>query len=101
MPDKIIAYTDGASRGNPGPAAAGFILNNPEGNQLQAKAFFLGKTTNNVAEYTALIKALEAARETGAKELAVFSDSELLVRQINGKYKVKSEHIRPLFHKAA
>ena len=100
MPDKIIAYTDGASRGNPGPAAAGFILNNPEGNQLQAKAFFLGKTTNNIAEYTALTKALEAAREIDAKELTVFSDSELLVRQINGKYKVKSEHIRPLFQQA-
>ncbi len=100
MPEKIITYTDGASRGNPGPAAAGFILYDVDGNQLQAKSFFLGRATNNVAEYTGFIKALEAAQEIGAKQLSVFSDSELLVRQINGKYKVKSEKIRPLFQQA-
>jgi len=100
LSDQIIAYTDGASRGNPGPAAAAFILNEPTGTQLQAKAFFIGQTTNNVAEYTAIIKAIQAAKEIGAKELTVFSDSELLVRQINGKYKVKSEQIRPLFQQA-
>lgn len=97
---EIIAYIDGASRGNPGPAAAGFILTEETGNQLQAKAFFLDKTTNNVAEYTALIKALEAARKIHADRLTIFSDSELLVRQINGKYRVKSEQIKPLFQKA-
>jgi len=100
LPDKVIAYTDGASRGNPGPAAAAFILSDPAGTRLQAKAFFIGRTTNNVAEYTAIIKALRAAKEIGVKELTVFSDSELLVRQINGKYKVKSEQIRPLFQQA-
>ncbi|MFQ6036952.1 MAG: phosphoribosylglycinamide formyltransferase [Sedimentisphaerales bacterium] len=100
MPDQIIVYTDGASRGNPGPAAAAFILSDPAGTRLQAKAFFIGRTTNNVAEYTAIIKALQTAKEIGAKELTVFSDSELLVRQINGKYKVKSEQIRPLFRQA-
>ena len=100
LPDQIIAYTDGASRGNPGPAAAAFVLSDPAGTRLQAKAFFIGQTTNNVAEYTAIIKALQAAKEIGAKELTVFSDSELLVRQINGKYKVKSEQIRPLFKQA-
>jgi len=100
LPDQIIAYTDGASRGNPGPAAAAFALSDPAGTRLQAKAFFIGRTTNNVAEYTAIIKALQAAKEIGAKELTVFSDSELLVRQINGKYKVKSEQIRPLFKQA-
>jgi phosphoribosylglycinamide formyltransferase-1 len=98
--DKIIVYTDGASRGNPGPAAAGFILSDSDGNQLQAKSFFLGRATNNVAEYTGIIKALEAAQELGAKQIKVFSDSELLVRQINGRYKVKSEQIRPLFQQA-
>ena len=100
MPDtryEVIAYTDGASRGNPGPAAAGFILTDANGAQLQAKAFFIGRATNNVAEYTGIIKALEAAIKIGAKRLIVFSDSELLVRQINGEYKVKSEQIRPLF----
>ena len=100
MSEKIIIYTDGASRGNPGPAAAGFVLSDAEGNQLQAKSFFLGQATNNVAEYTGFIKALEAAQELGAKQITVFSDSELLVRQINGKYKVKSEQIRPLFEQA-
>jgi len=100
LPDQIIAYTDGASRGNPGPAAAAFVLSDPGGTRLQAKAFFIGQTTNNVAEYTAIIKALQAAKEISTKELTVFSDSELLVRQINGKYRVKSEQIRPLFKQA-
>jgi len=98
--DKIIAYTDGASRGNPGPAAAGFILINTSGTQLQASAFCLGHTTNNVAEYTAICKALNAAKQIGAKQITVFSDSELLVKQINGEYRVKSDRIRPLFRQA-
>jgi formyltetrahydrofolate-dependent phosphoribosylglycinamide formyltransferase len=98
--DKIIAYIDGASRGNPGPAAAGFILFGPDGAQLQGKAFFLGEATNNVAEYTGIVKALEAAKQLGADELTLFSDSELLVKQLNGEYKVKSEQIRPLFRQA-
>jgi len=100
LPDKIIAYIDGGSRGNPGPAAAGFTLADSAGTQLQAKAFLLGRTTNNIAEYTSLVKALEAAKQIGAEQLTVFSDSELLVRQINGQYKVKSEQIRPLFQQA-
>lgn len=100
MPDKIVAYIDGGSRGNPGPAAAGFIISNPAGNQIEAKAFFLGKTTNNIAEYTALIKALEATKKIDAEQLMIFSDSELLVRQINGRYKVKSEQIKPLYQQA-
>ncbi len=107
--EQITVYTDGGSRGNPGPAAAGFILADHNGTQLQAKALFLGQTTNNVAEYTAIVKALEAVKQIGAKQLAlrkesiglpqvtVFSDSELLVKQVNGQYKVKSEKIRPLF----
>ena len=100
MPEKIIAYIDGASRGNPGPAAAGFTLADSDGTQLQAKAFFLGRATNNIAEYTSLVKALEAAKQIGTEQLVVFSDSELLVRQINGQYKVKSELIRPFFRQA-
>jgi len=98
--NEIIAYIDGASRGNPGPAAAGFTLADSAGTQLQAKAFFLGQATNNVAEYTSFVKALEAAKQIGAEQLMVFSDSELLVRQINGQYKVRSEQIRPLFRQA-
>ncbi len=98
--NEVIAYIDGGSRGNPGPAAAGFTLTDHAGTQLQAKAFFIGRTTNNVAEYTGIIKALEAAKQIGAERITVFSDSELLVRQLNGKYKVKSELIRPLFRQA-
>ena len=97
---EVIVYIDGASRGNPGPAAAAFILTDPAGIKLHAKAFFIGQTTNNVAEYTAICKALEAAKKIGAKQLMVFSDSELLVKQVNGEYKVKSEQIRPLFQQA-
>ena len=98
--NEIIAYIDGGSRGNPGPAAAGFTLADSAGTQLQAKAFFLGRATNNVAEYTSLVKALEAAKQIGAEQLTVFSDSKLLVKQINGEYKVKSELIRPFFRQA-
>jgi phosphoribosylglycinamide formyltransferase-1 len=95
--EKIVIYTDGGSRGNPGLSAAAFVLNTPDGNQLQAKAVFLGQATNNIAEYTAIIEALEAAKNLGASQVTVFSDSELLVRQINGQYKVKSDNIRPLY----
>ncbi|MBW7988506.1 MAG: phosphoribosylglycinamide formyltransferase [Planctomycetes bacterium] len=100
MSEKIVAYIDGGSRGNPGPAAAGFTLADSCGTQLVGKGFFLGKATNNIAEYTGFLKALEAAKQAGAEQLTVFSDSQLLVRQINGQYKVKSENIRPLFEEA-
>ena len=101
MSEKIIAHIDGGSRGNPGPAAAAFVLTDPQGRQLQARAFFIGEATNNVAEYTAIHKALEAAKSLGATQITVYSDSELLVRQLNGQYKVKSDQIRPLFAKSA
>lgn len=96
---KVVAHTDGGSRGNPGPAAAGFVLEDDSGRPLVARAFFLGETTNNVAEYTALIKALESARQIGATEFTVYTDSELMVRQLKGVYKVKSDLIRPLFER--
>lgn len=94
---KVTIYTDGGSRGNPGPGAAGFILTDSTGAKLQAKGLYLGKTTNNVAEYTGLVKALESAVQLGAEQVQAYSDSELLVRQVNGRYKVKSEHLKPLF----
>ncbi len=96
---RVVAHTDGGSRGNPGPAAAGFVLEDDKGCPLVARAFFLGEATNNVAEYTALIKALESARQIGATEFTVYTDSELMVRQLKGVYKVKSELIRPLFER--
>src|SRR5512140_1622623 len=86
----VIVYTDGGARGNPGPAAAAFILTDHKRNTLLAKAFFLGKATNNVAEYTALLKSLEAAGEMNAQKVLIRSDSELIVRQIKGEYRVKS-----------
>ena len=98
--EHVTIYIDGGSRGNPGPAAAAFVLKDKKGTQLLARAFFIGKATNNVAEYTAIIKALEAARQLGVKEAAIYSDSELLVRQLGGRYKVKSENIAPLFQQA-
>jgi len=94
---RLIVYTDGASRGNPGPAAAGFVLKDSAGAQLQTRAFFLGQTTNNIAEYTAVIKALEAAKQLPVEEITLFSDSELLVKQINGEYRVKSQKLKDLF----
>jgi formyltetrahydrofolate-dependent phosphoribosylglycinamide formyltransferase len=105
LPENITAYIDGGSRGNPGPAAAGFVLTDTYSTSedekiIEAKGIFLGKTTNNIAEYTAIIKALEKAKQLGAKKITVFSDSELLVRQINGQYKVKSDNIRFLFKQA-
>jgi len=101
VPDKIIAHIDGGSRGNPGPAAAGFVLNDSSGTQLLAKAYVIGRTTNNVAEYTSFVKALEAAKKFEPEQLVVFSDSELLVKQINGQYRVKSELIKPFYEQAA
>jgi len=97
---QVIVYTDGGSRGNPGPAAAGFVIDEASGRRLMARGLVLGETTNNVAEYTAVIKGLESARALGADEVTVYSDSQLLVRQLNGEYKVKSDQIRPLFEEA-
>jgi len=100
LPDKIIAYTDGGSRGNPGPAAAGVVLTDSEGRILFSKGFFLGRATNNVAEYAAILKAIQAALDLGASTFELVSDSELLVNQINGRYAVRSDHLRPLHEEA-
>jgi len=99
--EHIIICTDGGSRGNPGPAAAAFILTDTDKNIIEGKAFFLGDTTSNVAEYTGLVKALSAAKQAGAKTIEVFSDSQLMVRQINGRYRVKSQKLKELFTNCA
>lgn len=85
-----ILYTDGGARGNPGPAAAGFVLTDRHRHTHCARAFFLGEATNNIAEYTALLKGLEAARQMAVQKILIRSDSELMVRQIKGEYKVKN-----------
>jgi len=94
----VIIYTDGGSRGNPGPAAAAFVINESDtGRLLCAKAVYLGRATNNFAEYTAVCKGLERAKQLGADSVRLFSDSDLLVKQLNGRYKVRSKQLRPLF----
>lgn len=92
--------TDGAARGNPGPAGVGVVLTDPEGAVVDELARGIGWATNNVAEYQALIEALKLARSHGVSELAVFSDSTLMVQQMRGAYKVKHEGLKPL-HAAA
>lgn len=93
-------YVDGASRGNPGKAGAGIVIKGPDGNVVRKLKRFLGIITNNQAEYMALITGLEAARAMNAARLKVYADSELMVKQVNGIYKVKSEELRPLYNRA-
>lgn len=93
-------YCDGASRGNPGPAGAGAVLADPQGEVKVERGRALGRTTNNVAEYQALLLGLEAARDQGVRKLQVFSDSELLVKQLKGQYRVKNPHLLPLWRRA-
>jgi ribonuclease HI len=99
MPGDVTIYTDGAARGNPGPAAFAYLIHRDGAEDIEAKGR-LGETTNNIAEYTALVKALEHARQLGARRVRLFSDSELLVRQMEGEYQVKNEGLRPLFEEA-
>ena len=87
---------DGASRGNPGPAGAGAQITGPDGSVLAEVAEGLGETTNNVAEYTAVIRGLERALELGATEVLLRSDSQLLINQLTGRYRVKTSHLQPL-----
>ena len=92
------AWIDGAARGNPGEA--GFGLYFVDGDGAEEIAGYLGRATNNVAEYTALIAALAYARRLGVDDLTVYSDSQLMVRQINGQYRVKASHLKPYYHRA-
>jgi ribonuclease HI len=100
-PHYLIAHTDGGARGNPGPAGYGVVIHDDKGNKVAALSQYLGKQTNNVAEYQALIGALEYAVEHGPKALKVISDSELMVRQIKGIYKVKDGTLRDLHGRAS
>ncbi len=97
---KCQLYTDGASRGNPGKAGAGAVLYDAAGAELETASEYLGVCTNNVAEYRALLLGLELAASSRCTELAVYLDSELIVRQIQGRYKVKNEALKPLYRKA-
>ena len=94
---KVIIWIDGASQGNPGPAAIGAVIRNERGKLHSLLSECIGETTNNRAEYMALITALKKALSLGARYAEVKSDSELLVRQINGKYRVKKAELKPLY----
>lgn len=96
-PEKVQVFTDGASRGNPGPASIGVFVLTEDGSTLLEHGERLGDQTNNFAEYTAVLRALEICSEKEVASVQVFSDSELLVKQLNGIYKVKSEHLRGLY----
>jgi ribonuclease HI len=97
---KATLFTDGGARGNPGPAAYGYVIEDENGNTLAAHGEAIGIATNNVAEYSALLAGLEKAAELGVTELEVVSDSELMVRQMQGRYKVKNEALRELWEDA-
>ena len=98
---KARLSTDGGARGNPGPAAFGYVLETEDGTILAAHGERIGVATNNVAEYSALVAGLERALELGVDELEVVSDSELLVKQMTGEYRVKNEALKELNERAS
>jgi ribonuclease HI len=95
--DKLIIYCDGGSRGNPGPAGLGAVIYDEENNKLFELSEFLGVTTNNQAEYKGVLKAIKKAKELKAKELSFYLDSELIVKQMKGQYRVKNRDLIPLY----
>ncbi|MDD4859240.1 MAG: ribonuclease HI family protein [Dehalococcoidales bacterium] len=97
---RAIIYTDGAARGNPGPAALGVVIKDEQNKILACLSRRLGVTTNNQAEYRALIAGLQQAISLGAKEVEIRSDSELMVRQLTGRYRVKNAGLKPLYDEA-
>jgi len=96
-PPKLIVHVDGGARGNPGPAAVAAVLSAPDGTVLREAKAYIGRATNNVAEYRAVLLGLELASELGTGDVEVVNDSELVARQIGGEYKVKHEGLRPLY----
>jgi probable phosphoglycerate mutase len=98
---RALLYTDGGARGNPGPAAYGFVLEADDGTVLAAVGEAIGEATNNTAEYRGLIAGLARAAELSVPEVEVRSDSELLVKQMRGEYRVKNENLRALSLEAA
>jgi ribonuclease HI len=96
---EINIYTDGAARGNPGPAGIGAIILDKSGNVEKELADYIGEATNNVAEYQAVIAGLEAAKEFSPEVINIFADSQLVIRQLKGEYRVKSERLRPYYEK--
>lgn len=100
MANKTIIYTDGGSRNNPGPSAFGVVITDDRGQVLKEYSRYLGEATNNQAEYEAVIFALQKAKQLKIKELEIRTDSELVGKQLLGKYKIKDPDLQPLFIKA-
>ncbi len=99
-PPRLRLYSDGLARGNPGLAGAGAVLVEPSGQVVDRLGKFLGTQTTNFAEYTGLLLGLKRARELGVREVEVFADSELMIRQLGGRYQVRSPSLRPLYEEA-
>jgi ribonuclease HI len=97
---KVLVYSDGASRGNPGPAGAGAVLLDEKGGMLKRLGKYIGRETNNIAEYQGLLLGLRGAIEFGAREIEIRADSELMIKQLKGEYRVKNEGLKPLFTEA-
>ena len=98
---KLVVHVDGGARGNPGPAAVGVVVSTPDGEVLDEMGQVIGVATNNVAEYRGLVAGLEKAVELAVPEVEVISDSELLVKQMTGEYRIKNEALRELSLQAA
>lgn len=99
MVKKLIIHTDGGARGNPGPAGIGAVLEDENHNLIDTVSKYIGETTNNQAEYRAVLAAIERADKLGAEELNFYLDSELVVKQLNQEYKVRNKDLQPLFVK--
>jgi ribonuclease HI/probable phosphoglycerate mutase len=100
QPGPAKLFTDGGSRGNPGPSAIGYVICNSDQSVVKKYGKYIGLATNNQAEYAALVAGMEACLESGINELQIFMDSELIVNQITGKYKVKNQDLKPVYAKA-
>lgn len=96
----LILHVDGGARGNPGPAAIGVVVSDPAGGVIEELAETIGVTTNNEAEYRALLRALELAARLGAQEVRIYGDSELVAKQVRGEYKVKHPRMKELHEQA-
>ena len=97
---KLLLYTDGGSRGNPGPSGIGVIILDAKRKKIKEACKYIGEATNNIAEYSALVYGLEEAARLDADEVIVYMDSELLAKQLSGEYRVKDEGMKALFEKA-
>lgn len=93
---KLVIFTDGASRGNPGRASYGFTISDEKENLIYEEGKYIGITTNNVAEYTAVLKALKYAKKITSKEITVYCDSKLVAEQLSGRFKIKAKHLKPI-----